>query len=148
VTDPPWNRLDKKHSRLHLRRGGTAAQPLDDGGLPVPPARACDTDHLADSDIQKHCDLWYKILADTGVVLLRLDWGSWWKWVTALKTAQFHLMPGPPHGFMENPCLAQVPDTHTHHITLCMLCSVGRHRIDIPVSVRVKNPRMVHGQVL
>jgi tRNA G10 N-methylase Trm11 len=108
VTDPPWNRLAKAKSRLKPRRGRSdAAIPLGKDDPPDRPIRAPDTDHLHDSDIQKHCDLWYRLLADNGTVLLRLDWASRMKWVKALEQAKFIVMKK-PHGCVEYPRTTQV----------------------------------------
>jgi hypothetical protein len=106
VTDPPWNQLEKERSRL--RPASKKAKSNSAVAIPVDDARAPDTDHLSDGDVAKHAELWYKILADDGMVLLRLSWVNVDKWADALKGAGFTLFPAPPHGHIESPCFHQV----------------------------------------
>jgi hypothetical protein len=106
VTDPPWNRLAKTRSRLvPTRVVAASAQPvLGDGAKRLP-----DTDHISPTDIQKHTDLWYKLLNDDGMVMIRLDWDSRELWVAALVKSKFNVMQPSPHGVQESPDPVQVP---------------------------------------
>ena len=93
--------LSKKKSRLvRISEKSLSAKPVNQD-------RLRDTDHISRGDIRKHVEMWYKILSDNGMVVLRLSENNVLYWVKALKKSGFNV-PGEPHGISELQLLGKV----------------------------------------